>query len=394
MIPQLRLDDPESARGLEDVAQYLKKARRVVFITGAGVSCNAGIPDFRSEDGLYNIVKRQYPEAVVKGKDLFDSILFRDPLTVQIFHTFMAGLRKSILDAHPTPTHHLIKRLREKKKLLRCYTQNIDGLEKQVGLSLGYTEPQSLEVVQLHGDIHLLKCPNCMIERDWTKEDEELLASGKAPICSECLHAENARAACGKRSRPVGLLRPNIVLYGEEHPYGDIIGKCLAKDIKSAPDLLIIAGTSLKVVGIRHLVKDLAKAVQNKGGKVLFVNRTPVSGSMWKGTIDYHLECDTDAWVSDLKERIPLFFMNQSKIKVKQEKRLLDPQTPEKPPKKQALANYYPVSPKIEPDLLDSSPQGFKVFQVNPQRAAPIDYDLMAKEILRSPSPTFSLDIK
>lgn len=392
MIEQLRLDNIDSATGLEDVAQKLRRSRRVVFVTGAGVSCNAGIPDFRSEDGLYNLVKQQYPEAVVKGKDLFDSILFRDPTTVQIFHTFMAGLRQSILGAHPTPTHHLIKRLREKKKLLRCYTQNIDGLEKQVGLSMGYNHPQTLEVVQLHGDIHLLKCPNCLVERDWTVSDENLLANGAAPVCSECTDAESARAACGKRARRVGLMRPNIVLYGEEHPYGDVIGQCLVKDIKAAPEMLVIAGTSLKVVGIRHLVKDLAKAVKANGGLVVFVNRTPVSGSLWNNVIDYHLECDTDAWVADLKQRIPSFFMTQTKISVKKEKRIFDPRTPEKPRKRPTIVESHLSSPKIEPDLLDQSPEGFKVFQVNPQRAAPIDYDMMAREILRSPSPSFSLN--
>lgn len=55
------------------------------MITGAGILCNAGIPDFRSENGLYNMVKHKYPKQIVRGQDLFDINLFRDETSLEIF---------------------------------------------------------------------------------------------------------------------------------------------------------------------------------------------------------------------------------------------------------------------------------------------------------------------
>lgn len=115
------------------------------------------------------------------------------------------------------------------------------------------------------------------------------------------------RVARSARSIRVGTLRPAIVLYDEPHPYGDEIGAMCTGDLARKPDLLIIMGTSLKVHGIKKLVKDFAKAVhahpaaaspKNKtgGGKVIFVNKT-APGSEWAGIIDVHVEGETNAWV-------------------------------------------------------------------------------------------------
>lgn len=97
------------------------------------------------------------------------------------------------------------------------------------------------------------------------------------------------------------------MLYDEPHPYGDEIGAMCAGDVGRKPDLLIVMGTSLKVHGIKKLVKDLAKAVhahpsaaspKNKtgGGKVVFVNKTAPAAE-WNGIIDVHVAGETDAWV-------------------------------------------------------------------------------------------------
>src|SRR6267143_774057 len=112
------------------------------------------------------MVKEQYPDVVMKGRDLFDAALFRDPTSTAVFYTFISQLKRSIDAAEPAPTHHFIKILDSKKKLLRSYTQNIDGLEARVGLlgtscqearSKGKTKIRTKDIrnVQLHGDIHL-----------------------------------------------------------------------------------------------------------------------------------------------------------------------------------------------------------------------------------------------
>lgn len=130
-----------------------------------------------------------------------------------------------------------------------------------------------------------------------------------------------ARVARSARPTRVGSLRPAIVLYDEPHPLGDDIGTIQGADVARKPDLLIIMGTSLKVHGLRKLVKDFAKAVHSvtpsassasttktRTGKVIFVNRTPPSAE-WADIIDYHVCGDTDAWVdkviSDWKKMRP-----------------------------------------------------------------------------------------
>ena len=105
------------------------------------------------------------------------------------------------------------------------------------------------------------------------------------------------------------------MLYDEAHPLGDDIGAIQSSDIARKPDLLIIMGTSLKVHGLKKLVKDFARAVhanapavegssskmlaKGLAGKVIFVNKT-APGSEWNGIIDYHIEGETDEWVERL----------------------------------------------------------------------------------------------
>jgi NAD-dependent histone deacetylase SIR2 len=126
-------------------------------------------------------------------------------------------------------------------------------------------------------------------------------------------HSPSAKAREARSARPlkIGNLRPAIVLYDEIHPLGDEIGAIQTTDLSRKPDLLIIMGTSLKVHGLRKLVKEFAKSVHessssstNTGGskgKVIFVNKTAPPGE-WAGIIDYHVEGETDRWVDKVVE--------------------------------------------------------------------------------------------
>ncbi|KAK9388946.1 DHS-like NAD/FAD-binding domain-containing protein [Lipomyces mesembrius] len=317
-IPKtLRLGDAsqeaEATLALCAVSASVAKAKRILLVTGAGISCNAGIPDFRSEEGLYAMVKKDYPTAVVKGRDLFDAILFNSPVSVSVFCTFMARLRSCILSARSTAVHKFIKHLYDCNRLLRCYTQNIDGLEGQDGLRLG-VEGKSADVVQLHGDIHMLKCTMCGLKVSWSQEHFDALENGNVPECRSCSEKAEERTNAGKRCPRIGGLLPNIVLYGEEHPDGDGIGQCIDSDIKSRPDCLIIVGTSLKVLGVKKLIRKAAKAVHERGGVVIFVNNTAPAVSSWKGVIDYHIESDCDRWIDDLRVRQPSLFLKQRSL--------------------------------------------------------------------------------
>jgi NAD+-dependent protein deacetylase SIR2 len=127
--------------------------------------------------------------------------------------------------------------------------------------------------------------------------------------------AAESRVARSARPLKIGTLRPAIVLYDEPHPLGDEIGCIQTADMARKPDMLIIMGTSLKVHGLKKLVKDFARVVhasaspvvsprknsRNLAGKVVFVNRTP-PGSEWTDVIDYHIAGDTDKWVEKVVE--------------------------------------------------------------------------------------------
>lgn len=316
---------------LHEVAKLVFKARKASVLTGAGISCNAGIPDFRSEDGLYNIVKEKYPTSFIKGQDLFDISLFRNNETLSIFCTFMEGLYNYSLQAKATETHRFIKTLKDKNKLLRCYTQNIDSLEKSINLNCGidateFSEVENLsskqfrenwkqlDVVQLHGDLHKLSCTHCFKNYEWTPEKRLMLQQGDNPECENCYLKYQERLYSGKRlTGNIGFLRPDIVLYGENHPQSEILAKGLNIDMSMKCDLLLIMGTSLKVDGVKKLVRSLSKSIHDRDGKVIFVNKTPLS-KQWASMVDYEVLCDCDEFVRLLKHEIPDLFLTQEQL--------------------------------------------------------------------------------
>lgn len=185
-------------------------------MTGAGISVGGGIPDFRSMNGMYNLVKQKYPDAVVKGRDIFDANLFRDAASIRVFYSFMAEL-KSIVDAATcTGSHELIQRIKERKRLVRCYTQNIDGMESQLGLNCDMNNSKA-DVVMLHGAISHVICTICKHRTEFTIEHQEVFAEGTPTECDKCALASELRVASNKRSLPVGVMRPDIILYNEHH---------------------------------------------------------------------------------------------------------------------------------------------------------------------------------
>ena len=128
------------------------------------------------------------------------------------------------------------------------------------------------------------------------------------------------------RAVRVGTLRPAIVLYDEPHPLGDDIATIQTSDLSKRPDLLIIMGTSLKVHGLKKLVKEFAKAVHHGSTTssstapptVIFVNKTAPAAE-WAGIIDLHVQGTSDAWVerviSDWKHSKPADWETQPTLK-------------------------------------------------------------------------------
>jgi NAD-dependent SIR2 family protein deacetylase len=269
----------------------------------------------------------------MKGRDLFDSMIWTDPFTTSIFYMFISSLRQKIQMEvkSTTEAHDFIRVLRDGGRLVRNYTQNIDCLEERLGLCTELTrgpgnrsrfhtkyqrearpcniDEQSpynggVEVVLLHGSLANLRCGICGKLSSWNEEEREAATlAGQAPDCPSCTEYNAKRTGRGRRGLAVGRLRPDIVLYGEEHPHANQMGPLITHDLSLGPDVLLIMGTSLRVHGLKVMIREFAKAVHTRGGQVVFINRTKPSESTWGDVIDYWVEWDCDAWVLDLKRR-------------------------------------------------------------------------------------------
>lgn len=346
-VEYIQLEDMD-----KKIPHLIRKSRKIVILTGAGISCNAGIPDFRSSDGLYN----KQLNSKIKGKEMFDVSVYRSIETIEVFNKFIKEMYLNVLNSEPTITHEFIKKLKMKNKLLKCYTQNIDGLERKVGLRCDFDDKkwENSDVIQLHGDLHLLSCSSCkgkfqwneiyndagspMRKRDIQKEMEliqkrELMLGIETPPvsdeseneieitsdnnnnnilveCPQCITDYERRLELGKRSceSNIGIIRPNIVLYGENHPYSESFAMGIQKDMGKRPNLMLIFGTSLKVPGVKGIVRKMAKKVHEEGGKVVLINRDLISNSSWKGYIDFQVVSDCDAFCQKVELVNPRMF--------------------------------------------------------------------------------------
>ncbi|CEP14233.1 hypothetical protein [Parasitella parasitica] len=273
---------------ITELASFIAKSKRALVVTGAGISCSSGIPDFRSADGLYNIVKQRHPGTVLRGKELFDATLFRNEKTIKCFYTFMAELRSLITSANPTATHEFIESLTNKGQLLRCYTQNIDFLEENL----------NIPAIQLHGTMKQVRCTLCSATYDFSDDYESQFRAGDAPPCPQCEDLDAERTRLGKRQLAMGTLRPAIVLYNEEHPNGESIGQLQVNDLKKKPDLMIVMGTSLKIPALKKFIKQAARIIHSRpGGCVVFVNKTSPTKE-WDKVFDYEVLGGSDEWVA------------------------------------------------------------------------------------------------
>lgn len=190
---------------VEELQKIIDTSNNIVFFGGAGVSCESGIPDFRSADGLYN-QEYAYPPETILSHSFFMA-------ETEEFYRFY---RNKMLypDAKPNEAHLTIARLEKKGKLSAVITQNIDGLHQAAG---------SNKVFELHGSVHHNYCMKC--GRHYGLD--AVLNSVGIPRCS-----------CG------GIIKPDVVLY--EEPLDAYITEMAVAHVQAA-DCLIIGGTSLTV---------------------------------------------------------------------------------------------------------------------------------------------------
>ncbi|EJD51588.1 DHS-like NAD/FAD-binding domain-containing protein [Auricularia subglabra TFB-10046 SS5] len=295
-------DEPTRQAFMDTVTQ-LHASKRVVVVTGAGISCSAGIPDFRSSSGLYGLVQ-QHGRTLQRGTNMFDAaVLLRADLAAD-FLSLIAQLKTLIDRTKPSAAHYFIEWLRQQEQLLRGYTQNFDGLETHTGLRCSTSTPwgiphTEIDIVQLHGSIHSVYCALCSASYPCSQSIIDSFREGQAPECPQCITRRMDRIERRARPTRIGALRPAIILNNEAHPGADDIAATWTTDLSRDPDLLLIMGTSLKSHGVKQLVKSFAKAVRSTataGPRVIFVNNTAPSAE-WKSIIDVHFSADIDEWV-------------------------------------------------------------------------------------------------
>ena len=185
--------------------EIIDESKNIVFFGGAGVSTESGIPDFRSEDGLYHKKYSYPPERIISH-----SFFLTNP---EVFYRFYKE-KMLCLDAEPNAAHRKLAELEQDGKLKAVVTQNIDGLHQKAGSKIVY---------ELHGSIHRNYCLRChkFYPAEFIKEAEGI------PYCS-----------CG------GVIKPDVVLYEESLDRKTIEDAVTA--ITNA-DTLMIGGTSLVV---------------------------------------------------------------------------------------------------------------------------------------------------
>lgn len=211
---------------IETLKQWIEESSNIVFFGGAGVSTESGIPDFRSQDGLYNQEYDYPPETIISH-----SFYKKNP---KEFYRFYKN-KMIFTDAKPNGAHLALAKLEREGKLKAVITQNIDGLHQMAG---------SKEVLELHGSIHRNYCTRCgkFYDLNAIKEAKDV------PVCS-----------CG------GIIKPDVVLY-EEGLDQDVLQKSVHY-IRQA-DMLIIGGTSLTVYPAAGLIDYY------QGNKLVLINKS------------------------------------------------------------------------------------------------------------------------
>ena len=253
-----------------------------MVIAGAGISTAAGIPDFRSSHGLFRSLRRDH-KLKSSGKELFDASVYKDDSSTSNFHDMVRNLSKMSETAQPTAFHRMLARLASEGRLLRLYTQNVDGIETSLPplatrVPLNHKAPWP-KTIQLHGGLEKMMCQKCRQISDF---EAQLFQGPTPPLCPECVAKDTVRTDhAGKRSHGIGKLRPRIVLYNEHNPDEEAIGAVTTSDFRKRPDAVVVVGTSLKIPTVRKIVREMCNIVRDRrSGITMWINNDqgPPSG--------------------------------------------------------------------------------------------------------------------
>jgi len=223
---------PTTQTALDDAAELFRKAKRVVVLTGAGVSTPSGIPDFRSEEtGLWS-----------RDEPMENASLSTFRTAPEKFFKWFRPLASQIFYAQPNPAHIALAEFECAGYQNLIITQNIDGLHQKAG---------SRQVVEMHGTIQTLSCTQCYKKYSSEEFLKPFIENGTIPQCASCN----------------GILKPDVILFGEQLPQS---AWQAAQRATSQCDLMLVAGSSLEVLP----VAGLPIQALDHGAHLIVINNT------------------------------------------------------------------------------------------------------------------------
>jgi len=222
------MDEAERLREMVDAAE------RIVAFTGAGISTESGIPDFRSPGGIWTRYKPIY----------FDDFMASDEMRRESWRRKFAT-DETLLKAEPNAGHRALAKLVEQGRMSAIITQNIDGLHQRSGV------PDS-KVIELHGNTTYATCLDCGHRHELVPIRRAFLEKGTLPICEKCQ----------------GIVKTATISFGQAMPEVPMLR---AQEETLACDLFIVLGSSLVV----YPAAGFPQLARRNGASFVIVNREP-----------------------------------------------------------------------------------------------------------------------
>ena len=222
------MDDIERLRDL------IGSAQRIVAFTGAGISTESGIPDFRSPGGIWTRYKPIY----------FDDFMGSEEMRRESWRRKFAT-DEVMLKAEPNAGHRALAKLVEQGRMSAVITQNVDGLHQRSGIP-------DAKVIELHGNATYAACLDCGHRCELEPIKKAFLGSGKLPLCAKC----------------DGIVKTATISFGQAMPE---IAMARAQDETMACDLFLVLGSSLVV----YPAAGFPRLAKRKGAGLVIVNRDP-----------------------------------------------------------------------------------------------------------------------
>lgn len=217
---------------INKVAEMIAASKRLVVFTGAGISTESGIPDFRGPDGLWTKVD---PEDFT-----IDRFLRSDETRRKVWYSLVEG--GLMTNAQPNKAHHAIAELQKMNKLSSIITQNIDNLHQRAG-----NNPE--KVHELHGNMQWLVCLDCGERYDLELMRKKYPSPDHFPTCEKCR----------------GILKPGVVFFGEMLPQDTL---SMAERESEQSDLFMVIGSSLVVYPAAYM----PLYAKRSGANVVIIN--------------------------------------------------------------------------------------------------------------------------